>query len=184
MGQQEASSDFELLATITRHIRPEFDELDEAWEGSPFAWVRKLPSASRGKMGKRMVAAWCAAKGLMIDSSNNSEADLLLNGHRVEIKFSTLWKSGIYKFQQIREQDYEYAVCLGVSPFQAHCWVVSKALLRKQVIGHKPQHKGVEGTDTFWFSVDPNKPPEWIANSGGTLDQAFQVLKSLSRKRN
>jgi hypothetical protein len=46
---------------------------------------------------------------------------MLINGHRVEIKFSTLWQEGIYNFQQIRDQNYEYAVCLGISPFEAHC---------------------------------------------------------------
>jgi len=72
--------------------------------------VLTLPSGSKGKLGKRLVYQWCALKGLSIDSSPDSEADMLINGHRVEIKFSTLWKTGIYKFQQIRDQNYEYCV--------------------------------------------------------------------------
>lgn len=180
---QDTNSDFELFATITAHIRPEFEERNEAWKGSSFAWVKNLSTGSRGKLGKRLVSAWCAAKGLLIDASSNSEADLLVNGHRIEIKFSTLWESGIYKFQQIRDQDYEYAICLGISPFQAHCWVLSKGLLREHVIGHQPQHRGARGTDTFWFEVNPDTPPEWLINYGGTLDKAFEVLKGLKRKR-
>jgi hypothetical protein len=54
------------------------------------------------------VAGWCAAKGLDVTSSRNPEADRVIAGKRVEIKFSTLWESGVYKFQQIRDQDYEY----------------------------------------------------------------------------
>ena len=98
----------------------------------------------------------------------------------MEIKFSTLWKKGIYRFQQIRDQNYEYAVCLGISPQEAHCWVISKVLLLDHVIGHTPQHRGGLGTDTFWFSVDPNNPPDWLVDCGGSLDEAFRVLRSLS----
>ena len=32
-----------------------------------------------------------------------------------------------YKFQQLRDQNYEFAICLGISPFSAHCWVLPKA---------------------------------------------------------
>jgi hypothetical protein len=137
--------DFEFFASITTHIHSEFINLDESWKDSPFVWIHTLSSGARGKLGKRLVSAWCAAKGLTIDSSPDSDADLLINGHRVEIKFSTLWKSGIYKFQQIRDQNYEFAICLGISPFDAHCWVISKNLLYKHIIGHKPQHKGSKG---------------------------------------
>ena len=45
----------------------------------------------------------------------------------MEIKFSTLWKSGVYKFQQIRDQEYDAMVLLGISPFSAACWIVPKA---------------------------------------------------------
>ncbi|MBN2501481.1 MAG: hypothetical protein JXB38_11930 [Anaerolineales bacterium] len=176
-------SDFDLLTSIGNHIRQELESQDEAWKGSPFIWVKSLAPAAKGKLGARLVSAWCAAKGLRIDSSPDSEADLVINGHRAEIKFSTLWRSGVYKFQQIRDQNYEYLVALGISPFEAHCWVISKKILENYVIGHKPQHKGASGTDTFWFEVDPNSPPGWLSGLGGSLDEAFVVLKGLSRKR-
>jgi hypothetical protein len=86
-------------------------------------------------------------------------------------------------FQQIREQNYEYSVCLGISPFEAHCWVVSKPILRKNVIGHLGQHIGSSGQETAWFSVNPLQPPEWLIPYGATLDQAFSVLKSLSTRK-
>ena len=132
---------------------------------------------------KRLVYQWCALKGLSIDSSPDSQADMLINGHRVEIKFSTLWEANIYKFQQIRDQNYEYAVCLGISPFEAHCWVISKKILKQYVIGHMGQHTGSSGQETAWFAVDPQAPPDWLSPFGGTLEQAYNVLKSLSNKK-
>lgn len=176
-------SDFELLATAANYINADFRHDDLSWKGSPFEWVIKLPPGSKGKLGKQLVYQWCALKGLAVDRCPDSEADMLINGHRVEVKFSTLWKSGIYRFQQIRDQNYEYSVCLGVSPFEAHCWVVSKKILRLYVIGHMGQHTGSTGQETSWFPVRPNSPPEWLAPYGGTLDKAFAILRVLSPRK-
>lgn len=180
--QQDQSSSFELFVSITRHIRNEFERENEEWLDSPFAWIRELPPASRGMVGKRLVSAWCAANGLLIDAARDSEADVVLNGHRIEIKLSTLWRTGEYRFQQIRDQDYEYVTCLGISPFSAHCWVISKDILRGHVIGHLPQHRGAQGTDTFWFGVIPDIPPGWLSGCGGTLEEAIDILRRLPRK--
>jgi hypothetical protein len=183
MTISKLDSDFKLLASAAEFIKPEFEKDRSAWRESPFEWILSLPSGSKGKLGKRLVYQWCAVKGLSIGNSPDSEADMLINNHRVEIKFSTLWQDGAYTFQQIRDQNYEYVICLGISPFQAHCWILSKKVLRKYVIGHKGQHTGSSGQDTAWFSVNPNNPPEWLSGFGGTLEQAYSVLKSLSNKR-
>jgi hypothetical protein len=177
------SPDFNLLASAANYIRDDLVGDSSDWQDSPFSWVLNLPAGSKGKLGKHLVYQWCAVKGLSVDRSPDSEADMLINGHRVEIKFSTLWKAGIYKFQQIRDQDYEYSVCLGISPFEAHCWVISKSILKQHVIGHLGQHTGSGGQETAWFSVRPNNPPDWLTPCGGTLDEAFKVLKSLSHRK-
>ena len=179
----KTTSDFELLAAAANYIQKDFQQDDFAWQNSPFEWVLKLPPGTKGKLGKQLVFQWCALKGLAVDRSPDSEADMLVNGHRVEIKFSTLWKVGIYTFQQIREQNYEYSVCLGISPFDAHCWVISKPFLRRYVIGHMGQHTGMAGQETSWFSVQPDNPPEWLVPFGGTLDEAFAILKALSPRK-
>ncbi len=183
MSQNSTDSEFDLLASAANFIRGEFQKDSSPWAGSAFEWVLSLPSASKGKLGKRLVYQWCALKGLSVDGSSDSDADMLINGHKVEVKFSTLWETGIYKFQQIRDQNYEYCICLGISPFEAHCWVASKTLLKKNVIGHMGQHTGSAGQETAWFSVNPSNPPAWLAPFGGTLARAYLVLKGLSHKR-
>ena len=150
-------SEFQLLATAANYIRKDIEGDYSAWNNSPFKWVLNLPAGSKGKLGKLLIYQWCALKGLSVDRSLDPEADMLINNHRVEIKFSTLWKAGIYKFQQIRDQNYEYCICLGISPQEAHCWVVKKDILKANVIGHLGQHTGNKGTETSWFSVDPQK---------------------------
>ena len=177
------TTEFTLLSSAALFIKSEFTKENNTWNESPFNWILTLPSGSKGSLGKRLVKQWCALKELAVDKSPDSEADILINGHRVEIKFSTLWKSGIYKFQQIREQNYEYSILLGISPFEAHCWVVKKSILRKYVIGHLGQHTGSKGQETAWLTVNPKHPQEWLNQCGGTLEQAYTVLHGLSQKR-
>jgi len=126
----------QLLASIAASLEHDYLDPEEAlWKDSPFGWIRMTPSRRRGKIGEQLIASWCAAKGLNVVRSGDSEADRIIEGRRVEIKFSTLWASGVYTFQQIRDQNYSYLICLGLPPFDAHCWVISKDLLRQRVIG-------------------------------------------------
>ena len=173
----------ELLAGIAATLKSDYirEGVLDPWDGSPFQWIKKVGSSRRvGKIGEQLVAGWCAAKGIDVTKSKSSEADRMIAGHAMEIKFSTLWESGVYKFQQLRDQNYEYAICLGISPFTAHCWVISKELLREHILGHEPQHKGKAGSDTFWLSFPASQPPRWLRECGGTLSEAFLVLQRIN----
>ncbi len=178
-SKSASSTEFELFVGAANMIKADFDEANKAWAGSPLKWILSLPSGAKGALGKRLVSQWCALKGLSVGRSPDSEADITVEGRRVEIKFSTLWKEGTYTFQQIRDQKYEYCICLGISPFQAHCWVVSKKILMQHVIGHMGQHTGSGAHETAWFGVRPESPPDWLASCGGSLDQAYNVLRRL-----
>lgn len=94
-----------LLASVAAPLRGDYvrEGAADPWAGSPFAWIRTRPSRQVGKIGEQLVAGWCAAKGLDVVSSGDAQADRVIAGRRVEIKFSTLWESGVYKFQQIRD---------------------------------------------------------------------------------
>lgn len=184
MRPQISDPDVGMLASIAGGLQSDYQEDDNAWEGSPFAWIKSRPSRQVGKIGEQLVAGWCAAKGLDVIGSGDSQCDRVIGGLRTETKFSTLWKNGGYKFQQFRDQNYQLAICLGVSPFDAHCWVITKELLRAHVIGHTPQHGGMSGTDTAWLSLTPTDVPDWLRPCGGRLSQAFPVLLDLSRRNN
>lgn len=172
------------LAAIAATVKADYvDPVEGIWEGSPFAWIRTRPSRQRGKIGEQLVAGWCAAKGLDVVNTRDAEADRIIAGRRVEIKFSTLWETGVYKFQQLRDQDYEYVICLGLSPSDAHSWVIPKTILLagRRLPGVTGQHRGREGTDTAWLSITAANPPEWLRKHGGTLGEAFNVLVGLRR---
>lgn len=170
--------DFRLLAGVAEGIRGAYirDSESDPWEGSPFAWIRTLASRRRGAIGEQLVAGWCAAKGFDVTRSRNSDADRIIAGRKMEIKFSTLWESGEYTFQQIRNQDYEYAICLGISPYSASCWILPKSLLIERL---PSQHGGVAGVDTRWLRFRAGQPPDWLAPYGGTLGEAYEVLRNI-----
>lgn len=182
MNHKITDPDVQLLATISATLSNDYADDELAWQGSPFAWIKSRPSRQIGAIGEQLVAGWCAAKGLDVTRSPDSDADRIVQGFRVEIKFSTLWKNGSYKFQQLRDQNYQIAVCLGISPFDAHCWVLPKKLIMDswgKATGITSQHGGQAGSDTAWLTVDPNHVPDWLNSQGGTLRHGFEVLKTL-----
>lgn len=170
-----------LLASIAGALKGDYaPEGIDPWYGSPFEWIKKTPSSRRrGKIGEQLVAGWSAAKGLDVVGSPNSAADRIIHGHRIEVKFSTMWESGIYKFQQVRDQEYDFAFCLGVSPFDAHAWLLPKTLLLERVIGHLGQHTGADAADTAWFGFTPGRPLEWLNGYGGRLSDVWTIMTSL-----
>ncbi len=182
MTREITDPEVQLLVAISGTLRADYADDDLAWAGSPFAWIKTRPSRQVGAIGEKLVAGWCAAKDLDVNRSPDSDCDRLIDGHRAEIKFSTLWKNGGYKFQQLRDQNYAFAVCLGVSPFDAHAWVVPKSVIMDGVgtlAGLKSQHGGAAGKDTAWLHVVPGEVPDWLRSYGGTLADAFRVLKKL-----
>jgi hypothetical protein len=147
----------------------------EGWSGSPFAWVLTLPSRARGAAGEKIVDSWLTGNGFDVRRSKHSGCDRIVDGVNLEIKFSTLWKSGGYKFQQLRDQDYASVFCLGISPSSVHAWLIPKAVAWEHSI---PQHGGSVGTDTKWLGFQADNPPKWISEYGGSLGEVLTVLKA------
>lgn len=180
MKQTIDDPEVQALATIAGVIAPDYARAaDDPWNGSPFQWILGLPSRSRGAVGEALVAGWCAAKGFDVVRSRDSHADRIIAGKRVEVKFSTLWRSGGFKFQQIRDQNYDYCFCLGLSPFDAQAWLLPKDLLYQYVIGHMGQHTGASGQDTAWLGFQADAPYRWMAPYGDRLADVKALLQGL-----
>jgi hypothetical protein len=176
--KKKYSSEFEMLVAMASYLKEALQEKNDLWQGSPFEWLTQIPARQKGALGGRLVASWCAVKGLSTDKSKDPGENLIFNGQKIAIKFSTLWSNGKYKFQQIRKSGYDYVLCFGISPNDAHCWVFEKEYAIKNAT---PQHKGEKGAE-YWIDIDLKHPPEWIKSCGGSLDEAYQVLKSLKPK--
>lgn len=182
MQQQVNDPEVQILAGLASSLAPDYvPAIDDPWLGSPFQWILAVPSRTKGAIGEALVAGWSAAKGFDVVRSTNSQADRIIHGHRVEVKFSTLWKNGGYKFQQIRDQDYDYAFCLGVSPFDAHAWLLPKSVLHQFVIGHMGQHTGASGSDTAWLGFSSGNPYSWMSPYGGRLADVARILTAIGK---
>ncbi len=167
-------AEYLMLAASITYLQAEFEKSD-AWNDSPFEWILNLSPRQKGMIGRQIVIGWCKAKGFSVEKPKDSGELLNINGHKVAIKFSTLWKNKIYKFQQIRKEEYEYILCFGLSPIEAHCWIVERDYA---IDNATPQHKS-----EYWIGFKPSTPPAWIKNCGGSLGQAYEVLKTLKPKR-
>ena len=169
--------DVQVLATLSSTLAQDYaPAADNPWIGSPFEWILKVPSRSKGAIGEALVAGWAATKGFDVLRSRHSDADRIINGHKIEIKLSTLWRSGGFKFQQIRDQDYDYLFCIGISPFDAQAWLIPKSALREYVIGYMGQHTGSAGTDTAWLAFPQYEPYDWMEPYGGRLSDVAYLL--------
>ena len=176
--ENEFSNDYKQLAVDSSIIRSRLQVQNDQWKSSPFEWVLQLPARTKSKLGKHLVMSYLARNGLRIsETRNKSGVMILVDSKIVSIKFSTLWDSGNYKFQQIRNSGYDYLLCFGLSPNDAHCYLFEK----DYVIRHaNEQHKGTRGAE-YWISINPNDPPTWTKGYGSTIDKAIPVIKELLR---
>ena len=176
--------DVQMLASISASIKNDYKQTSTIWKESPFEWILGCPSRQKGAIFESLVAGWCAAKNLNVTRTGDSEADRVIEGLRIEIKGSTLWKNGSYKFQQLRNQNYDAVICLGISPFDAHCWTIPKEeVMDRWGMGEiSSQHGGRSGTDTAWISIEPNNPNSWLWQWGGRLSEAYGILVKLARE--
>jgi hypothetical protein len=155
---------------------PALEVVNTQWEGSPFEKIRTLSSRGKGSLAEQWISAWAESEGLCVTRSASSEVDRIIAGRKVEIKFSSLWENGNYRFQQIRNQGYEYCLCLGVSPYAVAAWLIPKKVLRKQSTG---QHTGKKAKETLWLAFPAKKVPAWMAPYGGTLDDVARLLREV-----
>ena len=164
-------------AEISQRKRENLDK-ERIWAGSPFEWIQQKSPSAKGKIRRRLITKYLTLKGFDVTRSSNRGANMIIAGKLVETKTSSLWKGGIYKFQQLRDQDYDFVLCLGISPLDVHCWAIPKrVIMDKWYSGEIPsQHLGQEGIDTAWLSINPHTPPEWIKEWGGSLAKAVTKI--------
>jgi len=175
-SDREARVVAELSSQISRQYG---SESQDPWQGSPFQWIQRRPSRQKGAIAENLVEQWALGKGFTVEHSNSSDADRIINGHRVEIKFSSLWTdTGSFRFQQIRDQRYDYCFCLGLSPWDCQAWFIPKSeLMGAWRDGLKPQHGGAAGHDTRWLAFPADNPPPWLRPFGGRLEAVESLIR-------
>lgn len=176
---KNSSKEYNELAQISLTLQQEYLQENQAWNGSPFEWITHVRSSrKRGVIGEKIISMWLASYDFNVVRSPDTDADRIIENKRVEIKFSTLWETGSYTFQQIRDQNYDFAIMLGLSPHDAHCWVIKKdEIIRLWKIEHliEGQHTGKAGVDTAWIHIQPDNENILIPY-GGNLRKALDLI--------
>jgi len=147
---------------------------DDPWSTSPYKWLRELQSRTRGKAGEQIIAGWLASEGFTVGKPSSSNSDRSVELTQVEIKLSTQWDSGEFRFQQIRDQDYRFVILLGVMPQELKVWILPKKVALKY---STPQHTGKGGAETRWLAFDAANPPKWLTRYGGNAQEAVAAVR-------
>ncbi|MBF2761745.1 MAG: hypothetical protein ISN28_16040 [Ectothiorhodospiraceae bacterium AqS1] len=178
--QRKPDLKFEFLTEHSSFLCSEYQQKREEWRCSSFSWFRDHPPARKSSICRKLISAWLRDEGFEVTPVKGKEADCEVNGFRVKIKLSMLWEQKRYVFQQIKDQNYDLMICFGISPFEAHAWVLSKSFVLEgwdKLPDFKTQHAGKSGKDTAWIHVDAGSPHEWLNEKGGDLSTALMVLR-------
>ena len=178
---------FERLAKIAEPLKEETVrkalQKEAVWKDSPFSWLVLHPvaPATKGKLGKHLVAGLCRDCELPAVPHKGKGSDLRVANRLVSVKFALRSEESMYTFEQIRNDGSEFLFCLGVSPSAAHAWVFPmKECFRE----FAPQHS----EESRWVQIRPGNPPEWVLpkspsalmrEQSGKLDEVFDVFRKL-----
>jgi len=85
------------------------------------------------------------------------------------------------KFEQFKDDNYDFILCLGVRPDAAYAWLIPKSEVlvdgvwqeRANLTG---QHRGDAATDTFWLAINPDVVPVWLQPFGGAIAVVESVI--------
>ena len=147
---------------------------DDPWSTSPYKWLRELQSRTRGKAGEQIIAGWLKSEGFTVGRASSSNSDRSVELTQIEIKLSTQWDSGEFRFQQIRNQDYRFMILLGILPHEVKVWIIPKKVALKH---STPQHTGKTGAETRWLAFDAENPPRWLSRYGGDANRALNAVR-------
>ena len=152
------------------------------------AWRAIVPpgrtAAARHRCGVRLVSVFAAI--YRFDVKRSDVYDRLIEGLRMRACVCVIETDDqFFRFRPPAGADYDFAVFLGLAPFDAHCWAVPKdELMRRWADPKTPelvaQHGGSKGKDTAWLSFAHDAPPAWLAPFGGPLRDGLESIARLT----
>jgi hypothetical protein len=177
---------YDLLVNRSAVIHQGYPEVkteeDEAWEGSPFDWFRKRPSATKGKIGRDFAASLIEDSGFKIVRRGIA---LKVNGKTIRVKLSLMWGAGSLTFEQIKDDPFDYLICIGLYPENSYGWLIPKDEMivkgnAQGRLGFRGQHvRPGENPSDFWIKgLNPVDPFEWLWPYGGTTDTLQRVIRT------
>lgn len=164
------------LEILEREYQP-----DSSWDDSPYGWLLGQPSGRKGAIARKLVTQWASLYEIYLKSYGIDNQRFLRSDNAIfQVKSSTMWEAGRYRFQQFRKGPYDHVILLGIAPREINIWVVPVGVIETHVIGSHGQHTGAGASETDWYEVDPNSVSPWLTEWGGTPEAAGRILRQLS----
>lgn len=167
---------FTTIEEIAADLRSEYPE-NQAWATSSLNWIRALPPASKGTVGRDIASGLLQHCDLTVSASKKT---LQVNGNRISVKTSLMWEAGFVMFQNIRNSNADFLLCLGLYPGKSFGWLIPQGevwldgAIRTDRHGVTAQHKGADA----WLEIHPDDPDAWVKPYGGTTDELMEVAKA------
>lgn len=163
------------LTTIVTNT-PTFSKLSHLkqisiWDGSTFELIRTISSPrAKGAIGEKLTSDVMTHLGHVVTKPSNSGHDRIIDGYKTEIKLSTTWDNRLdtFTWQQIRNQDYDRIIFIGVNPYDISFYWAEKSDLVTHIFGndHYRQHAGKNGgQDLYWIQAIKRLP--WFRDIQG-----------------
>jgi len=172
-------TDLDVVAALADELQADYETPGpDPWAESSFRWIRDAASARKGAVGKELFRRWAQQEGFDVRAKRRgTPADCVVNGLDVVVKTGLLWAEGVFRFEQIRHQDYDSVALLALAPHSVCLWIVP---IDELWACSEEQH----GADTHWLSFAPGSVPAVLTKYGGALQAASAaLLEQTLRKR-
>ncbi len=144
---------------------------NDAYKGSPFYDLKIMSSKTKGAKTEHLFKEIMEVFGNRVSNATNTDHDCVINGNKVELKASFMWKgTNNFRFQQIRpDQDYDYIVFMSFYPDRCELHVCDKKTAKKNLEVQDEQgnwiynqHGGkTTNSGTFFIDCNPNEV-DWM----------------------
>jgi hypothetical protein len=163
------------IATSTNAYKEVIEKnQNSVWVGSIFEHHKGLSSKAKGSWGERLACDILEGLGANVPRRKNgknkkpqgsgTDFDIYVDNKKIEVKTSFAWDEteDSFTWQQIRDQEYEYILFVGVNPNECKAWFATKNDLIKNIFGRNEyrQHAGKDGEQDLY----------WIQTKGDILD--------------
>jgi|SRR6185437_2686750 len=171
---------YQLLSERSAALSLQYPEDDGLWEGSPFNWVRNKSAPTKGKVGREFAASLVEAAGFQVMRSGMA---LTANGKALRVKLSLMGEGGTLMFEQIKNDDFDYLLCIGLYPENSYGWLIPKEEMLVNGIlqereGLSGQHIGDADPSDFWITdLNASQPFTWLQPYGGTTAALIPVIQ-------
>ena len=132
--ERSAINPVDLLVEIIKEHAPE-----DIWQDSPLLGYRILGNTNRGEIGEEFVRRYLKARRIEVSVKGNrtSLTDMLIGGHRFEIKTASIGANLTFQFNHVRmDRRYECLLCLGICPQEIVFNAWRKGVVAEDKAGH------------------------------------------------